>query len=101
MLHLNLKLLLQMHCELYLNKIYLVNLLLLVDFEEVPALPVSGGQHFFNFPPIMSQCSSTNFKDRWIFFSLIKKNIVGGKNAGCDFRKCQNMSNADTTQGFH
>ena len=36
MLHLNLKLLLEMHYGLHLNKIYPVNLLLLTDFEKVP-----------------------------------------------------------------
>lgn len=85
MLHLNLKLLLQMHCELYLNKIYPVNLLLLPDFEKVPCSSCQCRQHFFNLPPqkkkiIILRYSSTHFKDRWNFFPpLIKKNIVGGK----------------------
>lgn len=72
MLHLNLKLLLKMHCGLYLNKIYPVNLLLLPDFEKVSCSSCQCRQHFFNFPPppppIILRYSSTHFKDRWIFF---------------------------------
>lgn len=30
-----------------------------------------------------------------------RKRHTERENAGCDFKKCQNMSNADTTQGFH
>lgn len=76
MLPLNPKHLLENHWGLHLNRIYPLNLLLLADFEKVPC---QCRQHLFNFPPIILQYSSTHFKDRWIFFSLIKKNIVGEK----------------------
>lgn len=35
------------------------------------------------------------------FFSCKEEHCGVKKPAGCDFKKCQNMSNAETTQGFH
>ena len=100
MLHLSLKPLLEIHRGLHLNKIYPMNLLLLMDFESALFfLSVADGISLIFFPIIL-QYFSTHFKDRWIFFSH-KEEHCGGKNAGCDFKKCQNMSNADTTQGYH